>query len=43
MERKESISQAVAFIKSKTDHVDTLINVAGCVVAGVMEKFQLII
>lgn len=38
MERKESISQAVAFIKSKTEHIDTLINVAGCVVAGVMEK-----
>ncbi len=41
MERKESISQAVAFIKSKTDHVDTLINVAGCVVAGVMEKISI--
>ena len=38
MERKESISQAVAFIKTKTECVDTLINVAGCVFAGVMEK-----
>ena len=40
MEKKESISQAVAFIKSKTEHVDTLINVAGCVVAGVMEHIS---
>lgn len=40
MERKESISQAVAFIKSKTNKIDTLINVAGCVVAGVMEKIS---
>lgn len=38
MERKESISQAAAFIKSKTDKIDTLVNVAGCVVAGVMEQ-----
>ena len=41
MERKESIAQAVAFIKSKTDHIDTLMNVAGCVVAGVMEKIPI--
>ena len=40
MERKESISQAAAFIKSKTNKIDTLINVAGCVVAGVMEKIS---
>ena len=38
MERKESISQAAAYIKSKTEKIDNLINVAGCVVAGVMEK-----
>lgn len=38
MERRDSIAQAVAYIKSKTDKIDTLINVAGCVVAGVMEK-----
>lgn len=38
MEKKESIAQAVAYIKSKTDKIDTLINVAGCVVAGVMEQ-----
>ncbi len=33
----ESISAAVEFIKSKTDRIDTLMNVAGCVVAGAME------
>ena len=38
MERKDSIAQAAAFIKSKTEKIDTLVNVAGCVVAGVMEK-----
>lgn len=38
MERQDTIAQAAAFIKSKTDKIDTLINVAGCVVAGVMEK-----
>lgn len=40
MERPESIRQAVAYIKSKTGKIDTLINVAGCVVAGVMEKIS---
>lgn len=38
MEKKETIARACAFIKSKTEKIDTLINVAGCVVAGVMEK-----
>ena len=38
MERKEAIAHACAFIKTKTDKIDTLINVAGCVVAGVMEN-----
>lgn len=38
MEKKDTIAQAAAFIKSKTEKIDTLINVAGCVVAGVMEK-----
>ncbi len=38
MERIVSISQAAAFIKSKTQKIDTLINVAGCVIAGVMES-----
>ena len=40
MERKETIAQACAFIKSKTDKIDTIVNVAGCVVAGVMEKIS---
>lgn len=33
----DSIKQATDFIKSKTQKIDTLINVAGCVVAGAME------
>lgn len=33
----ESIMAAVEFVKSKTDRIDTLMNVAGCVVAGAME------
>ncbi len=40
MKKPETIRQAAAFIKSKTDKVDTLINVAGCVVAGVVEKLE---
>lgn len=40
MERKETIAQAAAFIKSKTDKIDTLINAAGCVVAGITEKLS---
>ena len=40
MESKDSIAQAAAFIKSKTEKIDTLVNVAGCVVAGVMEKLS---
>lgn len=32
-----SIENAVMFIKSKTQKIDTLVNVAGCVVAGAME------
>lgn len=38
MARKESIPKAAAFIKSKTCRIDTLINVAGCVIAGVTEQ-----
>jgi len=38
MENKESIERAADFIKSKTDKIDRIINVAGCVVAGVMEN-----
>lgn len=38
MQKMESVAQAAAYIKSKTDKIDTLINIAGCVVAGVMEQ-----
>lgn len=38
MQKSETIAQACAYIKSKTDKIDTLINVAGCVVAGVVEQ-----
>ena len=38
MQKRETIAQVAAYIKSKTDKIDTLINVAGCVVAGVMEQ-----
>ena len=41
MERPTSIAQATAFIKSKTDSIDVMINVAGCVVAGVMENLPI--
>ncbi len=34
----ESVKRATEFIKSKTNRVDTLINTAGCVVAGAMES-----
>ncbi len=36
----DSIKNAADFIKSKTDKIDTLINVAGCVVAGAMENIS---
>ncbi len=35
-----SIAKAAEFIKSKTDKIDTLINVSGCVVAGAMEHIS---
>ncbi len=35
---EESITSAVEFIKNKTDKIDTLINGAGCVVAGAIER-----
>ena len=38
MQKRETIAQVAAYIKSKTDKIDTLFNVAGCVVAGVMEQ-----
>lgn len=40
MTDKESIIKACEFIKSQTNHIDTLINVAGIVVAGPIEKID---
>lgn len=37
---RESIKNAAEFIKSKTNHIDTLINVAGGVTAGPIEKID---
>lgn len=37
---RESIDNASEFIKSQTNNIDTLINVAGCVVAGVVETLE---
>ena len=39
--KPETIVKAVEFIKSKTDKLDTLINIAGCVVAGPVEKLNM--
>ncbi len=36
--KPETIAGAIEFINSKTDKIDTLINIAGCVVAGPVEK-----
>ena len=41
MEKEDSITNAANFIKSKTDKVDTLINAAGCVVAGAIEQLPI--
>ncbi len=40
MSDSDSIKLAAAFIKSKTHRIDTLINVAGCVVAGAVENIE---
>lgn len=37
MSKKWTVQEAIKFINTNTDHVDTLINAAGCVVAGPME------
>lgn len=37
MEKPDVIKNAAEFILSQTNNIDTIINVAGCVVAGVME------
>ena len=39
--KPETIIGAVKFIKSKTQKIDTLINIAGCVVAGPVEKVSI--
>lgn len=39
--KPETISEAVKFIKSKCEKIDTLINIAGCVVAGPVEKLSM--
>lgn len=41
MTKSETIIEACDFIKSKTDKVDTLINVAGCVAAGAVENITI--
>ena len=41
MSLPETISLATEFIKSRTERVDTLINVAGCVVAGSVENLNM--
>lgn len=40
MSKPSSIAQAAAFIKSQTGKIDTIINVAGCVVAGAVETID---
>lgn len=39
--KPETISEATAYIKSKCTKIDSLINIAGCVVAGPVEKFSM--
>ena len=39
--KPETIAASIEFIKSKTNKIDTLINVAGCVVAGPIEKISI--
>jgi len=41
MESFSSVAKAAAYIKSKTDRIDVIVNIAGCVVAGVMEKLPI--
>lgn len=40
MRDRDSIVKAAEFIRSKTSRIDTLINVAGCVTAGPIEKID---
>ena len=39
--KPETISDAITYIKSKCKKIDTLINIAGCVVAGPIEKLNI--
>ena len=39
--KPETISGAIEYIKSKCEKVDTLVNIAGCVVAGPVEKLAI--
>ena len=39
--KPETVSQATEYIRTQVDKVDTLINVAGCVVAGPIEKISI--
>lgn len=39
--KPETIFPAIEFIRSKTDKIDTLLNVAGCVVAGAMSDIPI--
>ena len=41
MENPDTIEKAAEYIKSKTEKIDTIINVAGCVIAGAMEKISI--
>ena len=41
MTNPESIKNAGDFINSKTDKIDTLLNIAGCVVAGAVEELDI--
>lgn len=39
--KPETIASAVEFLKSKCSKIDTLVNIAGCVVAGPIEKIDM--
>ena len=39
--KPETILPAVEYIKSKCEKIDTLVNIAGCVVAGPVEKLEI--
>lgn len=41
MSEPETIKQAAEFIKNRTEKIDTLINAAGCVVAGPVENLDI--